>query len=79
MFIRFLHGMASAIPLNLPMDQQEAIEHTGCAEESDALLLCYDEHGRDWRKCKDHLTAFRQCYERYMARRNSNGRPDAVL
>lgn len=47
-------------------DQQEAIEATGCAIENDNLLLCYDEHGRDWRHCKSQLLALRHCYEQYI-------------
>lgn len=57
------------------MDQQEAIESTGCSELSDALLLCYDAHGRDWRACRAELTAFRSCYERYLAALAEMGDP----
>ena len=58
------------------LDQQEAIEETGCAEESDALLLCYDGHGRDWRACRAHIAALRACYERYVRRRQAADQVD---
>lgn len=47
-------------------DQQGAIDATGCADLSDALLLCYDKH-RDWRACRKEVEAFRRCYAAHRA------------
>lgn len=47
-----------------PLDQQSAIEHTGCSELNEQLLLCYDEH-RDWRSCQPEMSAFRRCYAQF--------------
>lgn len=46
------------------IDQQGAIEATGCASLNEQLLLCYDMH-RDWRRCKPEMEAFRDCYRRF--------------
>lgn len=40
----------------------DPVEKTGCQAQSDAILLCFDQH-RDWRKCKSEIEAFRKCYE----------------
>jgi cytochrome c oxidase assembly factor 4 len=41
---------------------------TGCAEENNAVLLCYADT-RDWRQCTGPLRVFRACYERYRTER----------
>jgi cytochrome c oxidase assembly factor 4 len=42
------------------LGSSDAVEATGCANENDAVLLCYSET-KDWRKCKEALAAFREC------------------
>lgn len=39
------------------------IAKTGCYAENERLQLCHAETG-DWRKCMDHMKAFRECWER---------------
>lgn len=44
-------------------EYEKRIARTGCAAENEALQLCYAEK-RDWRACKDAMTAFRECWKR---------------
>lgn len=37
------------------------IEKTGCYKENEILQLCFYDT-RDWRKCKDEMQAFRDCF-----------------
>ncbi len=49
---------------NDDLDFQDPVEATGCSEQNDALLLCFDKY-KDWRKCQAELNAFRDCYTEY--------------
>lgn len=37
------------------------IEKTGCFQENERVLICYYEN-KDWRKCKEEMQAFRDCF-----------------
>lgn len=37
------------------------IEKTGCFQENEDLQLCFFDT-KDWRKCKDEMQAFRNCF-----------------
>eukprot|EP00037_Helgoeca_nana_P021101 m.212133 g.212133 ORF g.212133 m.212133 type:complete len:88 (-) comp25518_c0_seq1:46-309(-) len=39
---------------------EQRINSTGCAPQHYALQDCYSETG-DWRKCQEHMAAFRLC------------------
>lgn len=56
--------MESSMDYTVILDQQAAIERTGCAALNEELLLCYDREG-DWRKCKSEVKAFRECYKHF--------------
>ncbi|KAL7276922.1 hypothetical protein RUND412_000066 [Rhizina undulata] len=43
-----------------PRDKR--IEDTGCSAENERLNNCFYEK-KDWRKCKDEMQAFRECWE----------------
>lgn len=37
------------------------IEKTGCFQENEDLQLCFFDT-KDWRKCKEEMQAFRDCF-----------------
>ncbi|KAG2194123.1 hypothetical protein INT46_006894 [Mucor plumbeus] len=37
------------------------IEKTGCYQENEDLQLCFFDT-KDWRKCKEEMQAFRECF-----------------
>lgn len=37
------------------------IEKTGCSQENEDLQLCFFDT-KDWRKCKEEMQAFRDCF-----------------
>lgn len=37
------------------------IEKTGCHQENEDLQLCFFDT-KDWRKCKEEMQAFRECF-----------------
>ncbi|KAI8822574.1 uncharacterized protein EV422DRAFT_488697, partial [Fimicolochytrium jonesii] len=39
------------------------IKNSGCFPQHEALQDCHFAK-KDWRKCKDEMLAFRQCFER---------------
>ncbi|EGP89730.1 uncharacterized protein MYCGRDRAFT_35885 [Zymoseptoria tritici IPO323] len=55
-----------------PDEWDKRIFSTGCAEENNTLNSCYREK-LDWRKCKDEMEAFKQCWKR----RGNDDRTDA--
>ncbi|ORX92993.1 hypothetical protein K493DRAFT_316244 [Basidiobolus meristosporus CBS 931.73] len=40
------------------------IKRTGCYEENEALQLCFYDT-KDWRKCKDEMEKFRECWKKH--------------
>lgn len=68
------HGEISNISNNLrdekarpEVDQQAAIDATGCGQLNEKVLLCFDQT-RDWRQCQEEVTAFRHCMEQFTRR-----------
>ncbi|RKO95174.1 hypothetical protein CAUPRSCDRAFT_486, partial [Caulochytrium protostelioides] len=39
------------------------IRRTGCFPQHEALQDCYYEK-KDWRRCRDEMAAFRECFRR---------------
>lgn len=49
-------------PEDTDVDEWDArIEASGCAKESQVLQDCYIDGGKDWRKCREQVEAFRRC------------------
>ncbi|KAF8423902.1 hypothetical protein EV426DRAFT_533803, partial [Tirmania nivea] len=44
--------------------RDKRINDTGCAAENMRLTDCYYEK-KDWRKCSDEMTAFRECWKKH--------------
>ncbi|ROW00885.1 hypothetical protein VPNG_08282 [Cytospora leucostoma] len=45
-----------------PDEWDKRIFSTGCADENMKMTDCYFET-KDWRKCKDEMETFRQCWK----------------
>ncbi|KAM7443688.1 Cytochrome oxidase assembly factor4 [Porites harrisoni] len=51
-----------------PFDSR--IQKSGCADLHYALLDCFQEH-KDWRKCQDHVKAFKECIDQQNKQKKS--------
>ncbi|CAH3197614.1 unnamed protein product [Porites evermanni] len=51
-----------------PFDSR--IQKSGCADLHYALLDCFQEH-KDWRKCQDHVKAFKDCIDQQNKQKKS--------
>ncbi|KAJ1545605.1 hypothetical protein HK405_007808, partial [Cladochytrium tenue] len=64
-------GTGSGAAAEADEDEYDArIRRTGCYREHMAMLDCHFAT-KDWRQCRDEMRQFRECFDRYQARKDA--------
>ena len=60
------------------IDEYEArIHRTGCYQENEALQMCYGRE-KDWRRCREELEEFKNCYRKHNTTSSSENGPQSM-